>query len=196
MWRSMTGSFVQLWERREKLKSPLMRVKEESEKVDLKLNIKKMKIMASSSITSWETMETVTDFILGGSKITVDGDSSYEIKRHLILGRKAIANLESILKSRDITLPTKVHIVKAVVFPVVMYRCENWTILQTEHWRIDAFNCGAREGLRIRWTARRSNQSILKEISPEYSLKGLVLKLQYSGHLMQRVDLLEKTLML
>ena len=117
----MTGSFVQLWERREKLKSPLMRVKEESEKVDLKLNIKKTKIMASSSITSWETMETVTNFILGGSKITVDGDSSYEIKRHLILGRKAIANLESILKSRDITLPTKAHIVKAMAFLVVMH---------------------------------------------------------------------------
>ena len=196
MWRSITGSFVQLWERREKLKSPLMRVKEESEKGDLNLNIKKPKIMESSSITSWETMETVTDFILGGSKITVDGDSSYEIKRHLILGRKAIANLDSVLKRRDITLLTKVHIVKAVVSPVVMYPCENWTILQTEPWRIDAFNCGAGEDLRIRWTARRSSQSILKEISPEYSLKGLVLKLQYSGHLMQRVDLLEKTLML
>ena len=130
-------------------------------------------------------METVRDFILGGSRITADGDCSREIKRCLLLGRKVMTNLDSILKSRDITLPAKVHIVKAMVFPVVMYECETWTIKKAEHGRIDAF-----EPLRVPWTARRSNQSILKEISPEYSLEGLMLKLkfQYFGHLMQRTD--------
>ena len=159
----MTGSFLQLWERKEKLKSPLMRVKEEREKVDLKLNIKKMKIMAFGPITSWqtdgETMKTVTDFILEGSKITVDGDFSHEIKRHLLLGRKVVSNLDSILKSRDITLPTKVHILKAVVFPAVIYQCENWTIQKTEHRRIDAFEL---------WCWRRlfENSFNCKEIQP------------------------------
>ena len=146
--------------------------------------------MASGPITSWqidgETMETVTDFILGGSKITADGDCSHEIKRHLPLGRKATTNLDSILKSRDITLPTKVHLVKAMVFPVVKYGCESWTIKKAEHRRIEAFELCWRRLLRVPWTARRSNWSILKEISPEYSLEGLMLKmkLQYSGHLM------------
>ena len=183
----------------EELKSLLMKVKEESEKVGLKLNIEKMKIMASGSITSWqidgETMETVADFIFLGSKITVDGDCSHEIKRCLLLGRKAMTNLESILKSRDITLPTKVCLVKAMVFPVVMYGCESWTIKKAEHRRIDAFELWCwRKLLRVPWTARRSNQSI----SPEYSLEGLMLKLklQYFGHLMRRADSLEKTLML
>jgi len=145
-----------------------------------------------------ETMETVTDFILGGSKITSNGDCSHEIKRHLLLGRKAMTNLDSILKSRDITLPTKVHLVKAMVFPVVTYRCESWTIKKAEHWRIDAFELWCwRRLLRVPWTVRRSNQSILKEISPEYSV-GLMLKLklQYFGHLMWRTDSFEKTLML
>ena len=144
-------------------------------------------------------METVTDFILGGSKITADGDCSHEIKRCLLLGRKAMSSLGNILKSRDIALPTKVHLVKAMVFPVVMYRCESWTIKKAECWRIDAFELWYwRRLLRVPWTARRSNQSILKEISPEYSLEGLMLKLklQYFGHLMQRTDSLEKTLML
>ena len=144
-------------------------------------------------------METVTDFIFGGSKIIADGDCSHEIKRRLILGRKAMTNLDSILKSRDITLPTKVCLVKAMVFPVVMYRCENWTIKKAEHQRIDAFELWCwRKLLRVPWTARRSNYSILKEISPEYSLEGLMLKLkcQYFGHLMQRTNSLEKTLML
>ena len=144
--------------------------------------------MASGSITSWQRdAETVTDFILGGSKITADGDCSHEIKRHLLLGRKAMTNLDSILKSRGITLPTKVCMVKAVVFPVVIYECENWTIKKAEHQRIDAFElrCWTRL-LRVPWTARRSNQSILKKISPGCSLEGLVLKLklQYFGHLM------------
>ena len=146
-----------------------------------------------------ETMETVTNFILGGSKITADGDSSHEIKRHLLLGRKAMTNLDSILKSRDIILPTKVHLVKAMVFPVVMYGCESWTIKKAEQQRIDAFELWCwRRLLRVPWTARRSNQSILKEISPEYSLEGLMLKLklQYFGHLMPRTDTLEKTLVL
>ena len=168
-----------------------MKVKEESEKVGLKLNIQKTKIMASSPITSWqidgEKMERVRDFILGGFKITADGDCSHEIKRHLILGRKAMANLDSILQSRDITLPTKVHLVKAMVFPVVVYGCERWTIKKAEHQRTDAFElfCWRRIS-RVPWTARRSSQSILKEISPEDSLKGLMLKLkfQYVGHLM------------
>ena len=159
--------------------------------------------MASGPITSWEidgeTMETVTDFILGGSKITVDGDCSHEIKRHLLLGRKAMTNLDSLLKSKDITLPTKVHLVKAVVFPVVMYGCENWTVKKAERRRIDAFELRCwRRLLRVPWTARRSNQSILKEISPGCSLEGLMLKLklQYIGHLMRRTDSLEKSLML
>ena len=190
-------------ESEEELKSLLMKVKEESEKVGLKLNIQKTKIMACSPITSWqidgETMEIVTGFILGGSKITADGDYSHEIKRHLLLGRKAMINLDSILKSREVTLLTKVHLVKAIVFPVVMYKCESWTIKKAEHQRIDAFELWCwRRLLRVPWTARRSSQSILKEISPEYSLEGLILKLklQYFGHLMQRNELLEKTLML
>ena len=177
-----------------------MKVKVESEKVGLKLNIQKTKIMASGPITSWQIYgETVSDFILGGSKFTADGDCSHEIKRHLLLGKKVMTKLDSILKSRDITLPTKVHLVKAMVFPVVIYGCESWTIKEAEHRRIDAFKvwCWVRL-LRVPWTARRSNQSILKEISPEYSLEGLMLKLklQYFGHLMQRTDSFEKTLML
>ena len=177
-----------------------MKVKEESEKAGLKLNIRKTKIMASSPITSWQTDgETMADFIFLGSKITADGDCSHEIKRHLLLGRKAVTNLYSILKSRDVTLPTKVHLVKAMVFPVVMYGCESWTIKKAEHWRIDDFELWCwRRLLRVPWMARRSNQSILKEISPEYSLEGLMLKLklQYSSHLMWTADSLEKTLML
>ena len=180
-----------------------MKVKVESEKVGLKLNSLKTKIMASGSIPSWqtdgETVETVTDFIFLGSKITADIDCSHEIKRCLLLGRKVMTNLDSILKSRDITLPTKVHLVKAMVFPVVMYRCESWTKKKAEHQRIDAFELWCwRRRLRVPWTARRSNQSILKEISPEYSLEGLTLKLklQYFGHSMWRTDSLEKTLML
>ena len=144
-------------------------------------------------------METVADFIFLGSKITADGDCSHEIKRHLLLGRKAMTNLDSILKSRDITLPTKVHLVKAMVFPVVKYGCESWTIKKAELRRTDAFELWYwRRLLRVPWTARRSNQSILKQISPEYSLKGLMLKLtlQSFGHLMQRTDSFEKTLML
>ena len=180
-----------------------MKVQEESEKVGLKLNIQKTKITASGPFTSCqidgETMETVTDFILGGSKITADGDCSHEIKRCLLIWRKVMTNLDSILKSRDITLPMKVHLVKATVFPVVMYGCESWTIKKAEHWRIDAFElCCWRRLLRVPWTARRSNQSILKEISPGCSLEGLMLKLklQYFGRLMWRADSLEKTLML
>ena len=166
-----------------------MKMKEESEKVGLKLNIQKTKLMASGPITSWEidgeTVETVADFIFLASKITEDGDCNHEIKRRLLLGRKAITNLDSILKSRDITLPTKVHLVKAMVFPVVMYGCESWIIKKAEHGRIDAFELLCwRRLLRVPWTARRSNQSILKEISPAYSLEGLMLKLQYFGHLM------------
>ena len=157
--------------------------------------------MASGPITSWqidgETMQTVRDFIFLGSEITRDGDFSHEIKRRLLLGRKALTNLDSILKSRGITLPTKVHLVKVTVFPVVMYGCENWTIKKTEHQRIDAFQLWCwRRLLRVPWTARRSNQSILKEISPEYSLERLMLKLQYFGHLMQGSDSFEKTLIL
>ena len=147
----------------------------------------------------WETVETVRDFIWGGSKITADGDCNHEIKRSLLLGRKAMTNLDNILKSRGITLPTKVHLVKAMVFPVVMYGCESRTIKKTEHRRIDAFELRCwRRLLRVPWTARRSNQSILKEISPEYSLEGLILKLtrQHFGHPMHRADSLEKTLML
>ena len=142
-------------------------------------------------------METVTDFIFLGSKITVDGDCSHEIKRHLLLGRKAMTNLDSVVKSRDVTLPTKVCIVKAMVFPVVMYGCESWTVKKAEHQRIDAFELWCwRRLLRVPWTARRSNQSILKEINPEYSLEGLMLKFHYFGQLMQRASSLEKTLML
>ena len=180
-----------------------MKVKEESEKVGLKLNIQKTKIMASGPITSWETdgktVETVSDFILGGSKITTDGDCSHEIKRRLLLGRKVMTNLDSILKSRDITLPTKVRLDKAMVFPMVMYGCESWTMKKAEHRRTDAFELWfSRRLLRVPWTARKSNQSILKEISPGCSLEGLMLKLklQYFVHLMQRADSLEKTLML
>ena len=180
-----------------------MKVKEESEKAGLKLNIWKTKIMASGPITSWhldgKTMETVTDFIFSGSKITADGDCCHEIKRCLLLGRKAMTNLHSTLKSRDITLPTKVCILKAMVFPVVMYRCEIWTIKKAECWRIDAFELQFwRRLLRVPWTARRSNQSNLKAISAEYSLEELILKLklQNFGHLMQRTDSLEKTQML
>ena len=171
-----------------------------SEKVGLQLNIQKTKIMASDPITSWQIDgETVTGFILGGSKITADGDCSHEIKRHLLLGRKAMTNLADMLKSRDITLPTKVHLVKAIVFPVVMYGCKSWTTKKVEHRRIDAFELWCwRRLLRAPWTARISNRFILKEISPEYSLEGLMLKLkfQYSGHLMRRTHSLEKTLML
>ena len=188
-------------ESEEELKSLSMKVKEESEKVGLKLNIQKTKIMASGPITSWEIDgETVTDFIFLGSKITADIDCSHEIKRHLLLGRKVMTNLDSILKSRDITLPTKVCLVKAMVSPVVMYGCESWTVKTAEHQTIDAFELWCcRRLLRVPWTARRSNQSILKEISPGCSLEGLMLKLklQYFGvHLMQRTDSLEKTLML
>ena len=178
----------------------MMKVKEESEKVGLKLNIQKTKIMASGPITSWEideeTVETMSDFIFWGSKITADDDCSQEIKRPLLFGRKVMTNLDSILKSRDITLPTKVCLVKAMVFPVVMYGFESWTIKKAEHRRIDAFELWCqRRLLRVPWTIRRSNQSILMEISPEYSLEGLMLqlKLQYLGHLMGRTDSLEKT---
>ena len=181
------------------LSSLLMKVKEESDKVGLKLNIQKTKIMASSPITSWqidgEIMETVRDFILGGPKVTADGDCSHEIKRCLLLGRKVVTNLDSILKSRDITLPTKVHLVKAMVFPMIMYGCKSWTIKKAEHQRIDAFELWCwRRLLRDPRTARRSNQSILKEISPEYSLEGLMLKLkvQYFGHLMERTDSMKR----
>ena len=176
-------------ESEEELRNLLM--KEESEKVSLKLNIQKTKIMTSGPITPWqidgETVETVTDFIFLGSKITADGDCRREIKRCLLLGRKVMTNLDSILKSRDITLPTKVCLVKAMVFPVVMYGCESWTVKKAEHRRIDAFELWCwRRLLRVPWTARRSNQSILKEISPRCSLEGLMLqlKLQYVGHLM------------
>ena len=173
-------------EKEEKLKSLLMKVKKESENVVLKLNIQKTKIMASSPITSWQIDgETVTDFNFGGSQITADDDCSHEIKQRLLLGRKAMTHLDSILKSRDITWPTNVHLVKGMVFLVVMYGCESWTIKKAERRRIDAFEVWCwRRLLRISRTARRSNQSILKEISPKYSLEGLKLKLQYFGHLM------------
>ena len=186
-------------ESEEELKSLLMKVKEESEKVGLKLNIQKMKIMASGPITSWEidgeTVETVRDFIFLGCKITADGDFSHEIKRVLLLGRKIMTNLDSILKSRGITLPTKVRLVKAMLFPVVMYGCESRSMKNVERRRIDAFElCCWRKLLRVPWTARRSIQSILKEISPEYSFEGLMpkLKLQYFGHLMRRTDSFRK----
>ena len=178
----------------------MIKVKVESEKVGLKLNIQKTKIMASSPTISWQIDgETVADFIFGGSKITADGDCSHEIKRHLLLGRKVMTNLDSILKSRDVTLPTKVHLVKAMVFPVVTYGCESWTIKKPECPRIDAFKLWCwRRLLSVPWTSRRSNQSILKEISPENSLKGPMLKLElpYFDHLMRRAKSLEKTLML
>ena len=187
----------------EELKSLLMKVNEESEKVGLKLNIRKTKIMASGHITSWEidgeTVETVSDFILLGSKITADGDCSHEIKRCLLLGRKIMTNLDSIFKSRDITLLTKIRLVKAMVCPAVMYGCENWPVKKADHQRIDTFELWCwRRLLRVPWTARRSNQFILKEISLGCSLEGMMLKLklQYFGHLMQGFDSLEKTLML
>ena len=184
----------------EELKSLLLKVKEESEKVGLKLNIHKTKIIAFSPISSWEIDgETVTDFIFLGSKITANGDCSDEIKRRLLLGKNVMTNLDSILKSRDIALPTKVHLVKAMVFPVVMYGCESCTVKKAECQRIDAFELWCcRRLLRVPWTARRSNQSILKETSPVCSLEGpmLKLKLHYFGHLMRRADSLEKTLML
>ena len=174
------GDTTLMAESEAELKSLLMEVKEESEKAGLKLNIQKTKIRASSPITSWqingETVETVKDFILGGSKITADDDCSHEIKRRFLLEKKAMTNLDSILKSRDITLLTKVHLVKAMVFPVVMYGCENWTIKKAERRRIDAFELWCwRRLFRVPWTTKSSNQSILKEISPEYSLKGLML---------------------
>ena len=190
-----------LWQKAKELKSLLIKVKRESENISLKLQ--KAKIMASDLITSWqidgETVETVRDFIFGGSKITADGDCGHEIKKCLFLGRKVMTNLDSILKSRDITLSTKVHLVKAMVLPVVMYGCESWTIKKAEHRRIDAFELRCwRRLLRVPWTQRRSNQSILKEISREYSLEELILKLKlkYFGHLTLRTDFLGKTLKL
>ena len=185
------GDTTLMAESKEELKGLLMKVKEESEKADLKLNIQKTKIMASGPITSWEidgeTVETVSVFILGGSKITADGDCSHEIKRRLLLGRKVMTNLDGILKSRDITLPTEIRLIKAMVFPVVMYVCESLTVKKAECQKIDAFElwCWKRL-LRAPWTAKRYTQSILKEISPGCSLEGLMLKLklQYFGHLM------------
>ena len=178
-------------ESEEELKSLLMKVEEESEKVGLKLNVQKTKIMAFGPITSWEidgeTVETVADFIFGGSKITADGDCSHDIKRHLLLGRKVMTNLDSIFRSRDITLSTKVCLVKAIVFLGVMYGCESWTIKKAECRKVDAFELWCwRRLLRVPWIARRSNQSIPKEISPGISLEGMMLKLklQYFGHLM------------
>ena len=178
-------------ESEDELKSLLMKVKEESEKVGLKLNIQKTKIMASGPITSYqvdgETVVTVADFIFLGSKISAHGDCSHETKRCLLLGRKVMTNLDSMLKSRDITLPTKIHLVKAMIFPIVMYGCESWTVKKSEHRRIDAFELWCwRRLLRVPWTARRSNQSILMETSPGFSLEGLMLKLKprYFGHLM------------
>ena len=188
-------------ENEEKLKKILMKVKEEREKAGLKVSIQKTKIMASSPMTAWqidgEKVETMADFIFLGLKITADGACSYEIKRHLLLGRTAMTNLESMLKRKDITLPTKVCIVKATVFPEVMYRCESWTIKKAEHRRTDAFKLWCwRRHFRVSWTTRKSSQSILKEINPEYSLEGPMLKLQYFGHLMRRTDSVEKTLIL
>ena len=202
-------TFKIFWQAKNKLetnkevKSLLMKVKEESEKFGLKLNIQKTKTMSSGPITSWqidgETVEAVADFIFGGSKITADGDCSHEIKRCLLLGRKVMTNLGSILKSRDITLSTKVCLVKAMVLPVVMYGYESWTTKKAEHQKIDAFELWCwRRLLRVPWTAKRSNQSIVKETSPGCSLEGLMLKLklQYFDHLMWRTDSFEKTLML
>ena len=196
----MTPPYGRKWRR---TKEPLDESEREEWKNWIKAHIQKMKIMASGPITSWEidgeTVETVSDFILGGSKITADGDCSHEIKRRLLLGRKVMTNLDSIFKSRDITLPAKVRLVKAMAFPVVVYGCESWTVKKAECRRIDAFELWCwRRLLRVPWTARRSNQSILKEIGPGCSLEGLMLKLklQYFGHLMRRVDSLEKTLIL
>ena len=190
-------------ESQEERKSLLMKVKKESEKAGLKLNIQKTKIMVSGPIISWkidgERMETETDFLLGGSKIIADGDTSQEIKRCLLLGKKAMANLDSKLKSRDSTLPTKVHLVKALVFPVVMYGCKSWTIKKAEYRRVDAFELWCwRRLLRVTWTAKRSNKPILNKISPEYSLEGLMLKLKlwHFGYLMQSIYSFEKTLSL
>ena len=186
-------------ESKEDLKSLLMKMKEESEKVGLKLNIQKAKIMTSGPITSQQIDGETVRLYFWGSKITADGDCSREIKRSLLFGRKVTPNPDSILKSRDITLPTKIRLVKAMAFPVVMYGCETWTIKKAECQRIDGFELWCwRRLLRVPWTARRSHQSILKEINPEISLEGMMLKLklQYFGHLMQRVDSLEKTLML
>ena len=196
------GDTTPMAENKEELKSLLIKVKEESEKPGWKLDIQKTKIIASGPITPWqidgETMETVTNLIFLDSKITADGESSHEIKRHLLLGRKVMTYLDSILKNRDITLSTKVSLVKALFFPVVMYGCESWNVKKAECWRIDAFElwCWKRL-LRVPWVSRRSNQSILKKISPGCSLEGLMLmlKLQYFGHLMWRADSLEKTLM-
>ena len=195
------GDTILMAESEEELKSLLMKVKAENEKVGLKLNIQKTKIMASGPITSWqingETVETVRGFIFWGSKITADGDCRHEIKRPLLLGRKAMTNLDCILKSRDITLPTKVRLVKAMVFPIIMYGCESWTIKKAECWRIGAFEWWCwRRLLRVPWIARRSNQSILNEINHELQGLMLKLKLRYFGHLMQRTDSLEKTLIL
>ena len=177
------GDTTLMAESEEELKSLLMKVKEDSEKAGLKLNIQKMKLMASSPSTSWQidgdTMETVTNFVLGGSKITADGDCSHEIKRYLLLVRKAMTNLDSVFKSREITLLTKVCLVKAMVFPVVMYECERWAIKKAEHRRTDAFQLWCwRRLLRVPWPARTSNQSILEEINLEYSLEGPMLKLK------------------
>ena len=199
--RRYTDDTTLMAESEEELKSLFSKVKEESEKAGLKLSIQKMKTMASGPITSWkidgETMETMRDFIFLGPKITADGDCSHEVKRCLLLERKAVTNLDSILKSRDIMLPTKVRLVKAMVFPVVMYGWESWTVKKAEHRRIDAFELWCwRRLLRVPWTVRRSYNSILKEISPEYSLEGLMLKLQYFGPLMRRTDSLKTTLML
>ena len=187
-------------ESEEELKSLLMKVKEESAKAGLKLNIQKTKIKASSSIISWQIDgENVCSvrFHFLGSKINADSDCSHKIKRRLFLGRIAVSNLDSVLKRRDITLQTKIHIVKAMAFQVVIYGCESWIMEKAEHQRIDAFKLWCwRRLLRVSWTVRRSNHSIPKEISPKYSLKGLILKIQYLGHLMQRADSLEKTLIL
>ena len=178
-------------ESKEELKGLLLKVKEESGKAGLKLSIQITKIMASGPITSWQIdVDTMADFIFGGSKITADGDCSHEIKGRLLLERKVMTNLDSILKSRDVTLPTKVHLVKAMIFPVVMYGCESWTVKKAERRRIDAFELWFwRRLLRVPWTARRSNQPILKEISPGCSLERMMLKLklQYFGHLMQEL---------
>ena len=172
-------------ESKEELKSLLMKMKEESEEVGLKLSIQKTKIMASSPISfmanKWGSDENSDRLYFGGSTITADGDCRHEIKRHLLLGKKAMTNLESVLKSRDITLLTKIHLVKVMVFPVVIYGCDSWTLKKAECQRIDAFELGIGEDLRVPWTARRSNQSILKEIKPEYSLEGLMLKLNLMG---------------
>ena len=188
-------------ESEEELKSLLMRVKEESERASLKLNIKKAKIMASNLITSWqievENVEVVTDFLILGSKITADDDCSHEIRRRLLLGQKAMTNIDHVLKSRDITLPTEVCIVKAAVFPMVLYGCESWMVKKAEHQRTDVFELWCwRRFLKVLWTAKRSNQSILRETNSEYSLERLMLKLQYFGQLMQTTNSLEKTLML